>query len=124
MEIVNAVVLKEAADDTDHPNIFAYTWYSRPQATNPAYDQVNLHPGLAGSIKSRDSFGIDQRVDLNNYLTPGSVRRFSFDKVENIATRSRKSVFCPQKKGEAEQVQSRLGIGLVQRSIEDINTKD
>src|SRR5205085_9562668 len=51
LEVINAAVLEESAHDADDANVFAQVRNLRPEATNDADHQVNLHTGEGGCGK-------------------------------------------------------------------------
>jgi hypothetical protein len=51
LEVIDSMVLEEAADDTDRADVLAQPRDSRRKAAAPANDKVDLHPGLARVVK-------------------------------------------------------------------------
>src|SRR6266404_3306363 len=59
-EIVDAAVLEKPSHDADDANVFAQVGNLRPEATDAAHDQVDLHSGGRGFVEFFDYTGIDQ----------------------------------------------------------------
>jgi len=47
-------------------NVVRYTRYARPQATHPAYYQIDPDAGLAGLVQRPNDFRVGQRVELGD----------------------------------------------------------
>ena len=65
-EVEGPRVLEEPADDADHPDGLADAGEPRPEAADPAHDQVDRHAGLRGLVQRDDDVGIHQRVHLGD----------------------------------------------------------
>ncbi len=62
VEVVDARMLQEAADDTHHLDIIADSGDARTQAANTANDQIDLHARLGRHIEMADDLAIHQRI--------------------------------------------------------------
>ena len=81
-EVVYPRVLKEAADDADHADVFREAGYPRPDAAAVAHDQVHLHARPCGSVQRLGHLRVFQRVHLELELAWGR-RRMHVDLAPN-----------------------------------------
>ena len=65
-EIPDARVLEEPPDDADHADTVGQPLDLRPQAADPAHDQVDLHAGLRRAVERLDHLRVHQRVHLHD----------------------------------------------------------
>src|SRR5215216_4455177 len=50
-EVIDAAMLQEAANQTDHADVLAPTGNARSQAACPAHDELDLHPSAGRAIE-------------------------------------------------------------------------
>src|SRR5262249_40859771 len=64
-EAIDPAVLEEPTDDRLDTDAIGQSRYSRPQATDAAHDQIDLHAGARGRIERVDDLRVDQRIQLH-----------------------------------------------------------
>ena len=65
-EIEDPAMLEETVHDAAHRDVLADAFEARPQTTNPANNQVDLHPCLGRAIKRFNGAFIHERVHLGD----------------------------------------------------------
>src|ERR1700722_11768538 len=68
VEIVNAAVFQESADDADHADVFADSVNAGAKAANAPYEKIDLHPRLGCLIEQADHMQIFEAVHLQDEM--------------------------------------------------------
>src|SRR6202047_2553757 len=63
-ETINPGVLEKPADDRFNRYVFGQPFDARPEAADPAHDEVDVYPRIARRIEGVDDLGIDEGVAL------------------------------------------------------------
>src|SRR6202521_48043 len=63
-EAINPGMLEKPADDRFDRNVFGQPFDARPEAADPAHDEVDVYPRIARRIEGVDDLGIDEGVAL------------------------------------------------------------
>src|SRR5215471_7594333 len=66
LEVVNATVLQEPADDAAYPYAMAQPTNTGPQCASAAHDQIDLHTGLGSPVERLDDSWVKKSVDFSD----------------------------------------------------------
>ena len=64
MKVVNPRMFQEPVEDTDDADVFADLRYTRPQAANAPYNEVDVDAGARSFIEFADDLRVDEGVHL------------------------------------------------------------
>ena len=71
-------MFEEAADDADDADVLADTRHSRPQAADPAHDEINVDTRQRSIVEVLNDLGVDERIHLaNDSRRPAAARVLS-----------------------------------------------
>ena len=114
LEIPDAMVLEEAAEDRAHADVLGRAGHARPQRARAAHDEVDLHPGLRRRLQRADHALLDQRVHLRlDARGPAFLRmlRLAADHLDDAPVhreRREQQALELRRLGEARDVQEHL----------------
>src|SRR6185369_1731760 len=78
----NPRMLQEPADDRAHPDVLRQPRYPRAQGADPAHDQIDPYPDLAGPVQSVHNVLVHNGVDLDldpSVLSISDIVHLAFD---------------------------------------------
>ena len=73
VEVEDAAVLEEAADDAGDADIVADSGHAGAKAADAADEEIELDPGLGGFVEELDDAAIDEGVDLEDDVAAAAV---------------------------------------------------
>ena len=114
LEVPDAMVLEEAAEDRAHADVLGKAGHARPQRAGAAHDEVDLHTRLRRRLQRANHALLDQRVHLRlDVRAPAFLRvlRLAADHLDDAPVhreRCEQQALQLRRLGEARDMQEHL----------------